>query len=148
SGGRADTAGDRSFRPAAAAANPAGGHGPQPHCLDAATDAGVAAMRVRIGCAVVTAAALLVGCASVPEPRPEARAGKPAVTDQQAGRFFDRYDDVNNEANAARDADAIAAVDTGALLETTATGIRHAEASRYDPPEPFYHSTPAADAPP
>ncbi len=104
-------------------------------------------MRVRIGCAVVTAAALLVGCASVPEPRPEARAGKPAVTDQQAGRFFDRYDDVNNEANAARDADAIAAVETGALLETTVTGFRLAEASGDDPPDPFYHTDVAAYSP-
>jgi hypothetical protein len=104
-------------------------------------------MRIRSGLVAVVAATMLAGCASVPESRPDVPPGKPAVNGQQAGRVFDRYDSVNNEANATRDADAIATVETGPLLETTLTGFRLAEANEDDLPDPFYHTDVAAYSP-
>lgn len=104
-------------------------------------------MTIRTGSAVAAAVVLLAGCASLPESRPEAPAGKPAVNEQQAGRVFDRYDDVNNAANATRDAEAVATIETGPLLETTLTGFQLAEANEDDAPDPFYHTNVAAFSP-
>lgn len=104
-------------------------------------------MRIRIGCAAVAVGALLASCASVPEERAELPAGKPAVNDEQAGRVFDRYDEVNNAANASRDAEAIAEVEAGPVLETSVTGFQLAEANDDGPPDPFYHTDAAAYSP-
>lgn len=97
-------------------------------------------MRMRATCAAIVAGLVLAGCASMPESRPEPPDGKVAVTDQQAARVFDRYDGVNNAANAELDAEAIATVEADPLLETSVTGFLLAEAGEDAPAEPYYHT--------
>lgn len=97
-------------------------------------------MRLRVGCGVLAAGVVLAGCAAVPESRPELPDGKTAATEEQAARVFDRYDEVNNAANMEGDPGAIETVETGPLLETSATGYRLAEANEDEPAEPYYHT--------
>lgn len=104
-------------------------------------------MRVRATCAAAIAGLVLAGCASVPESRPEPADGKVAVTDQQAAGVFDRYDEINNAANAELDADGIAAVEAEPLLETSVTGFLLAEAGEGEQTDPYYHTDVAGYSP-
>jgi hypothetical protein len=95
----------------------------------------------------VAACLLTAGCASIPEARTELPDGKVAATSEQATRYFERYDETNNTANAVRDAATIAAIETGPLLETSLTGYELAAANGAEPPEPYYHTDLAAYSP-
>ncbi|HSJ60253.1 MAG TPA: hypothetical protein VK895_03405, partial [Jiangellaceae bacterium] len=76
-------------------------------------------MRIRVLVAAVSGCLVAAGCAAVPEARPELPDGKVAATNEQATRFFDRYDETNNAANAERDARSIATIETGPVLEAS-----------------------------
>ena len=104
-------------------------------------------MRAHVVGAAIAACLLTAGCASLPESRPELPDGKAAATDEQAARHFDHYDDINNAANADRDTEAIATVETGPLLEASLTGFELAEANGAEPPEPAYHTDVSAYSP-
>lgn len=105
-------------------------------------------MRYRAVSVVIVAGAVLAGCATLPESRPDdLPAGKVAATDQQAGRALDRYDEVNNQANVERDPDVIEEVEAGPLLETTVTGYRLSEAADEEAPGPFFHTDVLAYSP-
>ncbi|MFW6092284.1 MAG: hypothetical protein ACODAF_10380 [Actinomycetota bacterium] len=97
-------------------------------------------MRLRAAMAAVLGGALLAGCVSMPESRTAEPQGKIAVTQQQAVQVYERYDQVNNEASAKRDADAAATVQADPVLQTSRTSYRLAEASDEEPPDPFYHT--------
>lgn len=105
-------------------------------------------MRTR---AAVAAAAvggvLLAGCASMPETRTAQSEGKVAVTPQQVTRVFERYDEVNNEADAERDGDAAATVEADPLLQTSRTSYRLAEANGEEATDPLYHTDARAFSP-
>ncbi len=104
-------------------------------------------MRVPTTALAVAACFVIAGCVSVPEVRTEVPDGKVAATDEQAARFFSRYDETNNTANADRDTEAIATVETGPLLETSLTGYVLAAANDAQPPDPYYHTDVAAYSP-
>lgn len=89
----------------------------------------------------------LCGCAAVPQPRPDLPAGKVAVTGDQAAAVLDHYDEINNAANAERDVDAVAAVETGPLLDTSRASYLLAEANDEEPSEAFFHTDVRAYSP-
>ena len=66
---------------------------------------------------------------------------------EQATRFFDRYDETNNAANAERDARSIATIETGPVLEASLTGYELAAANDAEPPEAYYHTEISAYSP-
>lgn len=104
-------------------------------------------MRTHVVGAAMAACLLVAGCASLPESRPDVPGGKVGATDEQAQRLFNRYDEVNNAANADRDAEAIATIETGPLLETSLTGYELAAANGTEPPEAYYHTDVSAYSP-
>lgn len=104
-------------------------------------------MRIRVLMAALSGCLLAAGCAAVPEARPELPDGKVAATSDQAARFFNRYDETNNAANADRDAQAIATIETGPVLEASLTGYLLATANAAEPPEAYYHTNVSAYSP-
>ena len=104
-------------------------------------------MRIRVLVAAVSGCLVAAGCAAVPEARPELPDGKVAATNEQATRFFDRYDETNNAANAERDAQSIATIETGPVLEASLTGYELAAANDAEPPEAYYHTEISAYSP-
>jgi hypothetical protein len=101
-------------------------------------------VRIHLVGAAAVVCLVAAGCASLPEARPDLPAGKVAVTDEQAAQYFSRYDEINNSANAERDAEAAATIEAGPLLETSLTGYELAEANAAEPPEAYYHTDVAA----
>ncbi len=107
-------------------------------------------MRTRAAAVAAVAAIagmLAAGCVSMPEERTPLPEGKVAVTPQQAAGVLDRYDEVSNDATMKRDADAVATVETGPMLQTSRTSYRLAEANGEAPADPFYHTDVKAFAP-
>ena len=104
-------------------------------------------MRIRVLVAALSGCLLAAGCAAVPEARPELPEGKVAVTNEQAARFFNRYDETNNAANAERDAQAIATIETGPALEASLTGYELATANNAESPDAYYHTNVSAYSP-
>lgn len=104
-------------------------------------------MRVHVVGTAISVCLLATACASLPEARPDLPDGKVAATDEQAARYFDRYDETNNAANAERDAEAIATIETGPPLETSLAGYELAEANNAEPPEPYFHTNVSAYSP-
>lgn len=104
-------------------------------------------MRIRSALAAAVGAALLAGCASMPEPRTAPPEGKVAVTSTQAAQVFDRYDEVSNEASAKHDGDAAATVEAGPVLQASRTSYRLAEANGEEPADSLYHTEVKAFSP-
>ena len=102
---------------------------------------------IRALVAALSTGVLAAGCAAVPEARPELADGKVAATNEQAARFFGRYDETNNGANVDGDAQAIATIETGPALEASLTGYELATANNTEPPEAYYHTDVAAYSP-
>ena len=104
-------------------------------------------MKTRALATALSACLLAAGCAAVPEARPALPDGKVAVTDDQATRFFNRYDETNNAANAERDAQAIATIETGPALEASLTGYELATVNTAEQPAAYYHTNVSAYSP-
>lgn len=76
----------------------------------------------------------LVGCAQPPgSAEHDAHTSVVAVSPSAADAFFERYTEVNNQANAEQDAEAIATVETGTLLKSSRMGYRIQQAQNEDP---------------
>jgi hypothetical protein len=104
-------------------------------------------VRIRVLIAALSGCLLAAGCAAVPEARPELPDGKVGATNEQAAGFFNRYDETNNAANAERDAQAIATIETGPVLEASLTGYELATANDSELPEAHYHTDVSAYSP-
>lgn len=97
---------------------------------------------------VAAAAVLMVGCASVPEPRPaDLPPGKTAATDEQATDALNRFAEATATANAEFSAEPLADMISEPLLETTETSLRLAEATGEEPAAPFLHAAVNAYSP-
>lgn len=80
----------------------------------------------------------LTSCAALPDEADHAaHASVPAITSEAASDFFERYTEVNNEANAEQDAELIETVETGTLLTSTRMSYEIQQAQDRDPIEPF-----------
>jgi hypothetical protein len=81
------------------------------------------------------------GCASVPDDRPDdLPEGKAAVSEEQAAAALGRYDEIANTARAEGDEEALEAVESGVLLETSMTSYVLAEARDDEPENSFRHT--------
>ncbi|HEX6338738.1 MAG TPA: hypothetical protein VFZ85_17425 [Jiangellaceae bacterium] len=104
-------------------------------------------MRIRVLAVALSGSLLAGGCAAVPQARPELPDGKVAATNEQATRFFNRYDETNNTANAERDVQAITTIEAGPALEASLTGYELATANNAEPPEAYFHTDVSAYSP-
>lgn len=94
--------------------------------------------RVRVLLGLGSAGAVVAGCAQIPDQVDESdrTMSVEAVTAEAADGFFEHYSQTNNEANANRDSELLATVESGTLLETSRFGYAAQAVQGDDPLEP------------
>ncbi|PSK92988.1 hypothetical protein CLV30_13114 [Haloactinopolyspora alba] len=95
--------------------------------------------RVSVLAGLLGTGVLVTGCAQVPEQidNGDRVMSVQAITGDGADEFFAHYTEANNTANAERDRELLATIETGTLLETSRFSYEEQETQGEEPWEPF-----------